>query len=451
MWLLPLAWGTDLARGDAGQVLRGRRGCARADDGVPLHHGLPGGADGRRLGARRRERVPASRRTRRCRRCRLGARRVLGARAADRRHEVDDAERVLHGLGLQRLVRRAEDPRLAVHGRALRRRAASRSSRSCSPSGVVVCAVQARRDIRARALLGAFALSLLLFFGRPTLGALLDLLPGFQRRPDPPLRDGRPPRRDPARRRRARLAAPDSRIAIVGALSRRRTGPLARRGRRRWCLPSLVLAPAWTERAALRPARGDADPQRSRRPTRPTGATSTGSSRIVEGPRRRPRLRRAARQLGHRTTSSAPCPCYAWLADRDVDAIGFTFRTIAVALERRRGVLRRDEPRATTRCSTSATSSSRPTASPACRRRFVASSGRHRLWEVRDERLLPGRRPRAGGHRRPHEPRAGDARTSCSSRPRVAGHLPGRRVRRRRGAAADVRGRDAAAGPAGHA
>jgi hypothetical protein len=45
--------------------------------------------------------------------------------------------------------------------------------------GTVVCATQARRDPRARALLGALALSLLLFFGRPTLGPLLDLLPGF--------------------------------------------------------------------------------------------------------------------------------------------------------------------------------------------------------------------------------------------------------------------------------
>ena len=47
-------------------------------------------------------------------------------------------------------------------------------------AGVVVCAVRARHDLRARALLGAFALSLLLFFGRPTLGPLLDLLPGFK-------------------------------------------------------------------------------------------------------------------------------------------------------------------------------------------------------------------------------------------------------------------------------
>src|SRR4029077_18670727 len=46
-------------------------------------------------------------------------------------------------------------------------------------AGVAVCAVRARRDLAARALLGAFTLSLLLFFGRPTWGRLLNLLPGF--------------------------------------------------------------------------------------------------------------------------------------------------------------------------------------------------------------------------------------------------------------------------------
>ena len=45
--------------------------------------------------------------------------------------------------------------------------------------GILVCAARARRDVRARALLGAFTLSLLLFFGRPTLGPVLNLLPGF--------------------------------------------------------------------------------------------------------------------------------------------------------------------------------------------------------------------------------------------------------------------------------
>jgi hypothetical protein len=45
--------------------------------------------------------------------------------------------------------------------------------------GVVVCILRARADIRARALLGAFTLSLLLFFGRRTWHRLIDLLPGM--------------------------------------------------------------------------------------------------------------------------------------------------------------------------------------------------------------------------------------------------------------------------------
>ena len=45
-------------------------------------------------------------------------------------------------------------------------------------AGAVVCIARSRHDERARALLGMMGLSLLLFFGRPTLGPLLKLLPG---------------------------------------------------------------------------------------------------------------------------------------------------------------------------------------------------------------------------------------------------------------------------------
>jgi hypothetical protein len=44
--------------------------------------------------------------------------------------------------------------------------------------GLVVCLLRFRRDERARALLGVWLVSLLLFFGRPTLGPLLKILPG---------------------------------------------------------------------------------------------------------------------------------------------------------------------------------------------------------------------------------------------------------------------------------
>jgi hypothetical protein len=44
--------------------------------------------------------------------------------------------------------------------------------------GLVVCIVRWRRDERGRALVGVWLFSLILFFGRPTLGPLLKLLPG---------------------------------------------------------------------------------------------------------------------------------------------------------------------------------------------------------------------------------------------------------------------------------
>jgi hypothetical protein len=46
--------------------------------------------------------------------------------------------------------------------------------------GLGVCVYRFRSDERARALIGVFTLSLLLFFGRPTLGPLLSILPGSE-------------------------------------------------------------------------------------------------------------------------------------------------------------------------------------------------------------------------------------------------------------------------------
>ena len=44
--------------------------------------------------------------------------------------------------------------------------------------GLVICAARFRKDERARAIVGVWVLSLLLFFGRPTLGPVLNRLPG---------------------------------------------------------------------------------------------------------------------------------------------------------------------------------------------------------------------------------------------------------------------------------
>src|SRR5262249_22765405 len=47
-------------------------------------------------------------------------------------------------------------------------------------AGIAACASEARTDLRARALLGAFGLSLLLFFGRATWGGVIDILPRWK-------------------------------------------------------------------------------------------------------------------------------------------------------------------------------------------------------------------------------------------------------------------------------
>ena len=44
--------------------------------------------------------------------------------------------------------------------------------------GLIVCVSRFRKDERARAVVGVWVLSLLLFFGRPTLGPILNRLPG---------------------------------------------------------------------------------------------------------------------------------------------------------------------------------------------------------------------------------------------------------------------------------
>ena len=164
--------GADVAGGDARHVLRGGRARARAHDGVPLHHGLPGGADRRRLGARRAG-AGFLRRAGRAALVVVGSVliAVLGARAARsatrsgrRRASSTQGSIFNDSYGAQKVLG------WLVHGRALRLRAASRSSRCSSPSASSSAPSQARRDLRARALLGAFVLSLLLFFGRPTLG-----------------------------------------------------------------------------------------------------------------------------------------------------------------------------------------------------------------------------------------------------------------------------------------
>ena len=101
----------------------------------------------------------------------------LDAGPAPHRREVDDAGRVLARHVLLRLVRRPACPGVAGHGTHLRQPPVPRGQRARPdrPRGVRV-AVPSHRDRPRVPAVGL--LSLLLFFGRPTLGFVIDLLPG---------------------------------------------------------------------------------------------------------------------------------------------------------------------------------------------------------------------------------------------------------------------------------
>jgi hypothetical protein len=190
-------------------------------------------------------------------------------------------------------------------------------------AGVLVCVSRVRDDPRARALLGAFALSLLLFFGRPTLGPVLDLLPG--------MKDVQIHRFImgvhlagillagvglgwllQTAYRAALLRAP--RYAALGA-----AGMVA--------LGVGVLAPAWTDIGSydrhgdvLLRAQQANDANEGRDLDRLVSIVkSRGGGRVYAG----------LRGNWGREYHVGYVPVYAELANRDVDAIGFTFRTIA--------------------------------------------------------------------------------------------------------------------------
>ena len=188
--------------------------------------------------------------------------------------------------------------------------------------GALVCLVLARRDERARAVLALFVVSLLLFFGRPTLGPVLKLLPGTE---DMFLRRyimgvhlagifmagvglswmGRVAL-GAARRFVPRLRPAAALAVLVGAL----VG---------------LLAPAWVERVDYE-ALGATWMARQRQVDTTDGtalqvlvrkAEDLGGGRIYAG------LRSnwgADYRIGF-------VPVYAWLLDHDADGVGFTLRT----------------------------------------------------------------------------------------------------------------------------
>ncbi len=243
--------------------------------------------------------------------------------------------------------------------------------------GVVLCIARARRDLRARALLGTFTLSLLLFFGRPTLGPLLDLLPGF---------------RDIQIHRfiigvhlaGIFLAGVGLAWLAGGAYQAVRRLTVKRYGLVAGAVPVLlgigVLAPAWTERASY-DRHGDELIRAQRAADATDGRVLDRLVAIVKA-RGDGRAYAGLRGNWGRDFKAGYVPVYAWLADSDVDAIGFTFRTIAslstdveAAFDQRNPaqyqmfnirylILPSDRK-------------------PGVRARLLATSGRYRLWEVK--------------------------------------------------------------------
>jgi hypothetical protein len=191
-------------------------------------------------------------------------------------------------------------------------------------AGLALCVARARTDMRARALLGAFMLGLLLFFGRPTLGPVLDILPG--------MRD--------VQIHRFVIGVHLAGILLAGvALGRLLRTAYALAGRHTpyysapvaAAVPLLLsvglLGPAWADLAGYDKQGGALIRAQQATDAADGGemnvlvniVKAAGDGRVYSGLRA---------NWGH-DYKVGYLPVYTWLADRNVDAIGFTFRTIA--------------------------------------------------------------------------------------------------------------------------
>jgi Gpi18-like mannosyltransferase len=243
--------------------------------------------------------------------------------------------------------------------------------------GVLACLARARRDARARALLGALALGLFLFFGRRTWGSLLDVFPGFH---------------DVQIHRfvigvdlaaillagvglgwLARTAFQAARPFVPGRYAVLATGSAV-------VLVGIgALSPAWSERAAYDQREGN-----EIRLQRAADATDgRGLDRLIDIVKARGDGRAYAglRSNWGKDYRIGAVPVYAWFADRDVDAIGFTFRTVASLSNDVEAAFDETNPADYQMFNVRyliLPSDRRP----AVAARRLASSGRHRLWEV---------------------------------------------------------------------
>ena len=163
---------------------------------------------------------------------------------------------------------------------------------------------------------------------------------------------------------------------------RSRAAPaLVARRRSRSSLALVVLAPAWAERGHYDLRGGDLIQGQQRAPTRPTAPTSTSSSRSSR------RAATAASTPGCASnwgtpTRSASVPVYAWLAGPLGRRDRLHLPHDRVTVDRRRGGVRRDEPRAVPDVQRPLPHPPRRARPPTVPAKLIASSGRHRLYEV---------------------------------------------------------------------
>ena len=190
-------------------------------------------------------------------------------------------------------------------------------------AGLVVCVWRARRDARARGLLGVFVLSLILFSGRDSLGPVLGWLPGSA----------------DVQFQRFEMGVDLAGILIAGV----GVGAGVHALRRLWeqYLPArdavlmgaaaiailvVVLAPAWRERDDFaRTSAGYID-------TQPTYDATTGraidSLLAIVKSHKDGRVYAGLRSNWGQDYTVGYVPMYAWLADHDLDQVGFNFRTL---------------------------------------------------------------------------------------------------------------------------
>jgi len=199
--------------------------------------------------------------------------------------------------------------------------------------GLVVCVRRWYYDERGRALVGAWLLSLLLFFGRPTLGPVLDLLPGNQSLLFQRYIMGL----HLAGLMLAGVGAVTTAVVVYRQLATRtpkviESIRMVLIGQTTWLrvpliivLVVIVLAPGWTQIASYdRDSASWITYQRSVAPTQGADmntlvalAESRGGGRIYAG---------MPSNWGHHFYVG-DVPVYIYLEQLDVDAVGFTLRT----------------------------------------------------------------------------------------------------------------------------